>query len=258
MPGRHLLGRFAQRRRPHAERVSSAQEDGLVLRDEDARELTDGRRLAGTVHTNHEDDSWLRCSVRLRAGQIKRAVHVGADEGQEFLAQDLADARLVSRGLDGDAALECLHEGVGRLQAEVRDEQGLLDFFPVCGTELASAENSEDRAAKCAGGSETFTQALHAPAHGFGPFDGRLGGDLRFSRGGGLFRRLGAGARPLWAFLIGLRRRWALAGGGHLGLGRDRNIVGRALTRADDQADDQADQHGEHQADDDCPRRLKE
>ena len=105
---------------------------------------------------------------------------------------------------------------------------------------------------------EPFAQALHAPAHGFGAFDGGSGLDSRLNLDGWFFDGLGAGARLLGAVLGAITRRWALLGNGHLGLVRGAQVVGGTALGADGHADNEADEHRKHQGDDNGPRCLKE
>ena len=129
-----------------AEGIGGTEDHRLIFCHEDTRQLADGRGLTGTVDAHHEDNGRLRGAVDLRALKVEGAIHVGADEGEQLLAQDLADARLIRDGLDGDAALERLHQRVGSLKAEVGDKERFLDLLPVGGAELASAQNTENGA----------------------------------------------------------------------------------------------------------------
>ena len=80
-----------------AERVSGPQEHGFVVGHENAGELADGCRLAGSIDADHEDHRRLDAAIDRRPGKIEGSIHVGADERKELLSQDLADANLVGR-----------------------------------------------------------------------------------------------------------------------------------------------------------------
>ena len=67
-PGLQLVGRGG------AERVGRAEDDVLVLGDEDAGELADGGRLAGAVDADDDDDGRAAVDARRR----DRAVHGGS------------------------------------------------------------------------------------------------------------------------------------------------------------------------------------
>ena len=81
-----------------AEGVGGAEDDVLVLGDEHAGELADGRGLAGAVDADDEDDR--RPVADAAAGDA--AVHVGLDEGEQVLAQPAAHRGLVGRAVDLD------------------------------------------------------------------------------------------------------------------------------------------------------------
>ena len=99
-------GRDADARAPRLELVGGRGAEGVggtqqhlpVLGNEDAGQLADGRRLAGAVDADDEDDG--RAVADAAAGDA--AVHVGLDEGEQVVAQPAADRGLVGGAVDLD------------------------------------------------------------------------------------------------------------------------------------------------------------
>ena len=157
-----------------AERVGRAEGDGVVLGDEDPGDLADGGGLAGAVDADDEHDAGLA----VLAGHLQAAVHVGADELDELLAQHGAGVGGLA-ALDAQAGAQPLDQGLGGCDADVGGEQGVLDGLPRVLVEAVTAEQREQALA------EASLRAREALAQADEPG----GGALRLSRGPGRWRR---------------------------------------------------------------------
>src|SRR6478672_5274766 len=132
-PRLELVGRRS------AEGVGRTEEDLAVLGHEDAGELADGRRLAGAVDAHDEDDGGPVADAAARDA----TVHVGLDECEQVLAEPAADGGLVGGAVDLDPGAQRVDELHGRLDAEVRGDEGVLDLLPRLLVELAAREQGE-------------------------------------------------------------------------------------------------------------------
>ena len=128
-----------------AEGVGRAQRDGEVLGDEDARDLADRGGLAGAVDADDEHDT----GVAVGAGDLDAAVHVGADELDELLAQHRARVGRLP-ALDPEPLTQPLHEGLGGGDADVGGEQGVLDLLPGVLVEAVAAQQGQQALAQAA------------------------------------------------------------------------------------------------------------
>ena len=169
-----------------ARKVSAAPSSDLpVLGDEHAGELADGRRLAGAVDADDEDDGGPVADAA--AGDA--AVHVGLDEREQVLAQPAAHGGLVGRAVDLDPGAQRLDELGGGLDAEVGGDEGVLDLLPRLLVELAARRAA--RAGPCRGRcwSGPAGRAAAAAARGRTP-------GARASAAGARLGAATSGARP--------------------------------------------------------------
>ncbi len=137
-PGLQLVGGRG------AERVGGTQQHRVAVGDEHAREPADGRGLAGAVDADHEDDA------RRTVGALRRdrAVVRRVDRRQQLLAQDRLGALRVGDALDLDPGTEALDQLLGRRDADVGGQQGVLDLLPGVLVETVPAEQRQQATAE--------------------------------------------------------------------------------------------------------------
>src|SRR3954471_7707853 len=167
------------------EGVGGTEEHLAVLGHEDAGELPDGRRLAGAVDPDDEDDRGALTDAAAR----DPTVHVRLDEREQVFPQPGADGGLVGRAVDLDPGAERVDELGGGLDPEVGGDEGVLDLLPGLLVEPAAREQGQQ--ALSDGGvraRETRAQPGEPPAGGLGALDRRLGNGR--DGGGGRRRRL--------------------------------------------------------------------
>ena len=115
----------------------------LVLGDQDPGDLADGGGLAGAVDADHEHHA----GVAVGAADLQPAVHGRVDEGDELLAQHRARVGCLA-ALDPEPGPQPLHELLGRPDADVGGEQGVLDGLPGVLVQLLPAQQREQAAAQ--------------------------------------------------------------------------------------------------------------
>ena len=144
-PGGELLGRGG------AEGVRRPQHDGAALGDEHARQLADRRGLAGAVDADDQHDA----GPTGHGSGVQRAVHVGADQRQQLLAQHVAGDGV--RALHAQPGPEVVDQLGGGGDADVGGEQGVLEVLPRLLVQPVPREQREQaaperaRAARAAG-----------------------------------------------------------------------------------------------------------
>ena len=123
-----------------AERVAGGEHDRLALAPELGRELADGRRLAGAVDADDEDDE----------GTLARVDHERTGDGSEraldFRGEDGLH-RLGREALLVAPAPDRLANPRRRLEAEIGLDQDVLEIVERVRVELALGENVGDAAA---------------------------------------------------------------------------------------------------------------
>ena len=116
-----------------------------VLGDQDPGDLADGGGLAGAVDADDEDDAGLAVGAR----DLEPAIHVGADELDQLLAQHGAGVvRLAA--LDPEPGAQPLDERLGGCDADVGGQQGVLDGLPGVLVEPVAAQEGEQALAEAA------------------------------------------------------------------------------------------------------------
>ena len=170
-----------------AERVGRAERDREVLGDEDAGDLADGGGLAGAVDADDEDHA----RVAVGAGDLERGGPCRCRRARSApRAAPRAGRRLAA--LDPQAGAQLLDQRLGRRDADVGGEEGVLDRLPGVLVELVAAEQREQALAEAALRAREPLAQPHQPR--------RRALRLLERRGGRDRRRLdgGAPAAPRW------------------------------------------------------------
>ena len=127
-----------------AEGVGRAQHDRAVLGDQDPGDLADGGGLAGAVDADDEDDAGLAVG----AADLQAAVHGPGRPGSSSSSRSTARASAGVAALDPQPGAQPLDQLLGRRDADVGGEQGVLDRLPGVLVEPVAREQGEQAAAQ--------------------------------------------------------------------------------------------------------------
>ena len=129
---------------------------------ENTRHLSGRRGLTGTVHAHHQNRCGDPNTVSLANIKVDGAVHVWPNKLEQFFAQESTNDLRIRGIFNLDARTKCLHELFGCVQSQVRDQQGVFNFFPIGSREVSPGQKGKQGLAQRSGARQTRTKTSHA------------------------------------------------------------------------------------------------